>query len=94
MKGLFSLLLCFCMVVSANAQAKLSYTMGKSPNVSYTVKAPKVAPIKVDIPQGQTYNLDIKVPKTEQDCQKNSSTTTNSATYKGVNYPVYATTIR
>lgn len=48
MKGLFSLLLCFCMVVSANAQAKLSYTMGKSPNVSYTVKTPKVVPIKVE----------------------------------------------
>ena len=45
----------------------------------------------VSVPQGQTFDLDVKHPKTEQDCLKNAFPTSNRATYKQQEYPVYVT---
>lgn len=45
----------------------------------------------IPLPHGQSYNLDIKIPKTEQDCLKNAIPTSNTAQYKQANHAVYAT---
>lgn len=46
----------------------------------------------VNIPVNKVFNLDIKQPKTEQQCLSKAEPTTNTAQYKQQNYSVYATT--
>ena len=80
MKNIFYLLL-MCVSFTLSAQSvKLST---KVPGINSTVSA--------NIPVGKLFNLDVKTPKTKEQCLAKSETTTNTAQYKGENHSVYAT---
>jgi hypothetical protein len=99
--ALMALIVCNTII----AQNHVKFTMSKSPNVTYTVNTTKAYPktgyptnsqlvpstTQAFVPQGQVFDLDKKVPKTEQECLKNSTLTTNTATYKGISNQVYVT---
>ena len=80
MKKLFYLLLlCVSFIVSAQS-VKLST---KVPGLNTTISS--------SIPVNKVFNLDIKTPKTKEQCLAKSETTSNTAQYKGENHSVYAT---
>ena len=60
--------------------------------VSFTLSAQSVkVSTSTNIPVGKVFNLDVKTPKTKEQCLAKSETTTNTAQYKGENHSVYAT---
>ena len=80
MKKLFYLLLlCASFTISAQS-VKLST---KIPGIGST--------ISTNIPVGKMFNLDVKTPKTKEQCLAKSEITSNTAQYKNVNHEVYAT---
>ena len=80
MKKLFYLLLlCVSFIVSAQS-VKLST---KIPGIGST--------ISTSIPVDKVFNLDVKTPKTKEQCLAKSEITSNTAQYKNVNHKVYAT---
>ena len=60
--------------------------------VSFTLSAQSVkVSTSTNIPVGKVFNLDVKTPKTKEQCLAKSETTTNTAQYKRENHSVYAT---
>lgn len=96
MKGFLRLLILLAipLLIAVVASAQRNYTPQPSVDIQAThvttTRNNSVSPA-IPLPQGQHYNLDVKIPKTEQDCLINAVPTTNTAQYKTNNYQVYAT---
>lgn len=92
MKGLFTMIIVTLCVTLSQAQTSQTASMTIKPikGMSTTVTTKSVK-AQAPIPSGQVYNLDTKIPKTQEQCLKDATPTSNTAIFKNNNHPVYST---